>query len=194
VEKGCGVCTFASGGTACRSREQTTNGETGPAFCSREGGTWAVDRTVNDVCAAATATTAINNGEVSREDINKDLTTKPPVESHIIIVTVLTQAANDENGRSRFQTFVDVSGPTALNEEQKRAVCKGIANSLATHLGIDTSTISCELTSRSTKRAVDESYVADLTVGSGSNLQTADASVAASSALLALVGAALAAQ
>jgi len=102
-------------------------------------------------------------------------------------VTVLTQADTDADGHARFQTFVDVNGPNKPNEDQKREICKGIAQSLATHVGIQLSDISCVLSDKTTNKREVNSYVADLTVGSGSNLENAHPTSASSLTISAVV-------
>jgi len=124
----------------------------------------------------------VNNGHVTEADITNDLAESRPATGFTVIVTVITEATRNSDGSAHFQTFVDVTGDAVPNADQLRDICRGISNSLSTHLGIDVSEIKCELTPRSNKRATT-SYVADLTVG---QQQTAGAfHVAASLALLA---------
>jgi len=172
-----------STGAVCRGKELTVNGETGPTYCHRLGGAWAASRVtdaVADICQVSDVVQKLNSGDVTPGDVNNDLASTPPVNGFIVIVTVITEAGHNADGSAHFQTFVDISGDTAPNADQKHGICNGIANSLATHLNIERSKIKCELT-QTAKRATS-SYVADLTVGQ----QTAGAaSVVASVALIA---------
>jgi len=94
----------------------------------------------------------------------------------IVIVTVITDAEVGDDGTAHFQTFVDVTGDAAPTENQKKAICEGIKKSLSTRLNVDSRLVQCALSERTTTKRATSSYVADLTVGSSSNVQGNSAS------------------
>jgi len=181
----CGLCTLASGNIACRGRELTVRGETGPQFCAREGGVWSGARTtstVSDVCKVSDVVNNVNSGTVTEAAVNNDLATNAPLQGFIVVVTVITEASHNSDGSAHFQTYVDVTGAAEPTLDERKVICNGIASSLATHLNINVSEIKCAMTLHVGVKRVTNSYVADLTVGQ----QTAGAfHVAASLALVA---------
>jgi hypothetical protein len=158
----CGVCTFLNGDTACRARELTRNGETGPHFCEREHGTWSVAR---DSCEGATVVGAVNNGEVSRDTVNHELETASSAPGYIIIVTVITQAEPNEDGSAHFQIFIDVTSDLKPNAEIEERICGAVKASLVKILGVLEDDVHCDLHDAPTKKRATFSYVADMTVG-----------------------------
>jgi hypothetical protein len=104
---------------------------------------------------------------VNENTINQDISANAPagINGYIVVVTVITQASPDSAGNAHFQTFVDVSGSVAPNDNDKKAICTKIGDSLAKHLNVGRPQVSCDLTAKSKRRA-EYQYVADLVVTS----------------------------
>jgi len=112
----------------------------------------------------------------------------------VIVVTLITSAEHNADGSTRLQAFVDVSGPGVPNNDQLHLICTGIANSLATHLGISSTSINCVINPKPVKKRELEqtttgSYIADLAVNQPSNLQGSSGAIAASGLIIATAAA-----
>jgi len=150
----------------------TYNGETGPDFCTREGGVWSISK---DICTAASTVGAINNGAVSEDDVNKDLSTNTATNGasgYTVVVLVITDAGADSQGNAHFKTFIDVTGDAQPGAADQEKICAAVSSSLATHLGVSADAIQCSLTIQNKKRATTYSYLADMTVYGSSNIGT----------------------
>jgi hypothetical protein len=181
----CGFCRGLYQGTPwyiCRSVATVSNSAGVSSVCTNAGGS-IVETNGCDPHVAATPQSntvatpvatasgdagavigAINSGQVNENTINQDINTSPSgINGYIVVVTVITQAAPDSDGNAHFQTFVDVSGSVAPNDNDKKAICSAIGDSLATHLKVNRVQVQCGLTSKSKRRA-DFQYVADLVV------------------------------
>jgi len=161
-------------------------GETGEAFCKREQGTWAAARVAEGVdrCHAVTATDAVNSGQVTETAVNNDVATESSSDNRlngwIVVVTVITQANNNDDGSSHFQTFVDITGDSTPTETQLTAVCEALQKSVSTHINIPVTEIKCKLNPKTAKRALaamTSSYVADMTVNAPASQDSASSAV-----------------
>jgi hypothetical protein len=126
----------------------------------------------------------INSGAVTETAVNQDLNARQPLEGFTVIVTVITEAQNRGDGKARFQTFVDVIGPTVPSEPDRRSICSSISTVLANRLSLAAGEIQCDLLPRTTQKRVTSSYVADMTVDS---IQSDATHVVASAALAVVV-------
>jgi hypothetical protein len=104
---------------------------------------------------------------VTEADVNNRIASDP-VDTLIIVVTIITQAES-RNGKSHFQTFVDVTGDVVPTPAQRIAICESLKRSLSAILHVDLSAIDCGLTERITVKRITTSYIADMTVDSEEN-------------------------
>jgi len=186
---GCGLCKFSNGQKTCRHRELTVNGKTGSVFCAGENGDYILAAgadAVAAVCAADTAQTGVNSGTVTPQEVTNDIAQDESLAGLIVVVTVITQAANDADGAAHFQTFVDVIGDAAPTPGQMELICHAIKVSLATHLTVDVGLVQCHLDG--VNKRMTSSYVASLTVGGRSNMQGGAAGVVVASIGLVALG------
>jgi hypothetical protein len=111
--------------------------------------------------------TEINSGRVTEAAVNDRLASEP-VDTLIIVVTIITQAET-RNRETHFQTFVDVTGDFAPTNEQRLRICEALKRTLGGILNVDLSSIRCGLTERNIVKRVTTSFVADMHVANEEN-------------------------
>jgi len=137
-------------------------------------------------------TEKINSGELTESLINNDVNKESHLDGFVVIVTVVTEAKHEGEGKSNFKTFVEVTGDRDPTNDEKKHVCDALKKSVSGHLQIKTEGIDCDLTFKSVanKKRVINTYVADMTVdstqtlGAGSVVVSVALIVASATALL----------
>jgi hypothetical protein len=113
-------------------------------------------------------TVKINEGGLTESQLNTDVNKDSGLDEFVVVITVVTDAKHEGNGKSNFKAFLEVTGDRDPTDTEKERVCGSLKNAVSNHLQIKKEGVSCGLTFKSVanKKRVINSYVGDFTVDS----------------------------